>query len=186
MNIIVKTYSGRIIVRPDTTWEKDNEDFYPPDFVSRMTFTPVITAKICKPGRSIGLKFAGRYFDLTGFGMLIYPENMIDGSTEGFACASCLDHTSFLPAPRFKAEEISAENKFSISKDGKEIYSEKGYGMDMIEQAIFEATSKIYIRTGDLMAIELAERNTLTENNNAKIEGLYEGHKLLDFNIIVK
>ena len=28
MNIPVITASGKVIVRPDTTWERDNEDVY--------------------------------------------------------------------------------------------------------------------------------------------------------------
>jgi len=97
---IVKTYSGRVIVRPDTSWEKDNEDFYPQDFVDRISFTPVVFARICKPGKSIGIKFAERYYDGINCGILLYPEDLIDGSAEGFACASCIDHTSFLPFPQ--------------------------------------------------------------------------------------
>lgn len=56
MNIIVKTASGKYIVRPDTTWEKDNEDFFPPDYISKISFTPVLFARISKPGKSIGVR----------------------------------------------------------------------------------------------------------------------------------
>ena len=101
MNIIVKTSSGHITVRPDTTWEKDNEDFYPPEFVDELTYSPVLFARILKPGRSVGRKFASRYYDSIGFGVLLYPENMLDGTPEGYAQAICLDHTSFLPSPMF-------------------------------------------------------------------------------------
>lgn len=62
MNIIVKTSSGHITVRPDTTWEKDNEDFYPPEFVDELTYSPVLFARILKPGRSVGRKFASSIF----------------------------------------------------------------------------------------------------------------------------
>ena len=61
MNIIVKTYAGNIIVRPDTTWEKDNEDFYPQDFIRTLTYTPVLFARISKPGKSVGLGVVPRY-----------------------------------------------------------------------------------------------------------------------------
>ena len=60
MNIIVKTASGHLIVRPDTTREKDNEDLYVPDEVSSLSFTPVLAGRITKPGRSVGLKFTPR------------------------------------------------------------------------------------------------------------------------------
>lgn len=52
MNIIVKTASGHIIVRPDTTWEKDNEDVFLQDFIDTLTFAPVMFARVCKPGNA--------------------------------------------------------------------------------------------------------------------------------------
>ena len=57
MNIIVRTYGGHYVTRPDTTWEKDNEDFFPPDFTESFEWTPVVFARVCKPGRSVGARF---------------------------------------------------------------------------------------------------------------------------------
>ena len=102
MNIIVKTFGGNVIVRPDTTWEKDNEDIYPQDFIETLSFTPVLFARISKPGKSVGLRFASRYYDSANYGLLLYPENLLCGGEEDFACASCIDHTSFLPAPLYQ------------------------------------------------------------------------------------
>ena len=72
MNIIVKTFVGNVIVRPDTTWEKDNEDIYPQDFIETLSFTPVLFARISKPGKSVGLRFASRYYDSANYGLLLY------------------------------------------------------------------------------------------------------------------
>ena len=58
MNIPVITVSGKVIVRPDTTWERDNEDLYLPDFVNSLSWTPVFFARVSKPGRWIGPAFA--------------------------------------------------------------------------------------------------------------------------------
>lgn len=66
MNIALKTYSGSIVVRPDTTWERDNEDLFLPDFVTGLEFTPVLAIQVTRPGRSISSKFAGRYYGNTG------------------------------------------------------------------------------------------------------------------------
>lgn len=154
MNIIVKTASNHYVVRPDTTWERDFEDFFPPEFVSSLGFTPVLTARISKPGRSIGRKFAERYYDFAGFGVLLYPCDLLDGSAEGFACASCLDHTSFIKMPDKPVSELDS---FKLSTEFAVLFeSEKVSGAsEIIEEAIFEATKYIYIRTGDLIAIEL-------------------------------
>ena len=116
MNIVVKTASGRIITRPSTTLEKNNSDLYVPDFVDSLSYTPVMFARICGSARSIGVKFAGRYYDSINYGVLLYPDNLLQGK-EGFACASCLDHTSFLPAPLYNTVTVGVEgNEFILSK----------------------------------------------------------------------
>lgn len=203
MNIIVKTSSGHVIVRPDTTWEKDNEDFYPPEFVEELTFSPVFFARILKPGRSVGRKFARRYYDAVGFGALLYPENLVGDSQEGFAHASCLDHTSFLPAPLFPTSAVPQtgesesqpaerlkENLFRIFKDGGEIFSSAAASLNMIEDALAEATRFCYIRTGDIVAVELDARRPLVSrpadgtSATVRITGSFGQDTPLDFRII--
>lgn len=190
MNIVVRTASGKYIVRPDTTWEKDNEDLYLPEFVNRLSYTPVLFARISKPGRSVGRNFASRYYDGVNYGVLLYPQDMLDGSEEGLACASCLDHTSFLPFPVYNNVTLGQNNVCELfcTKEGKEetIFTHDAATAEMIEQAIAEATRFIYIRTGDVIAIELQERKELCtrEDGKVSIRGTYCENFLLDYNIV--
>ena len=187
MNIIVKTAKGHIIVRPDTTWEKDNADFFPPDFVDRLTFTPAVFARILKPGRSIGRRFASRYYDAVNFGVLLYPENLMDNSHESFATASCLDHTSFLPAPMYNPVTLGVEgNSFILKRNDEVIFEYDAATRGMIEEAITEATKMVYIRTGDLIAIELDSRRALCDRDGGKtrVTGSWCDNPILDFNIV--
>lgn len=187
MNIPVKTHSGKIIVRPDTTWERDNEDLYLADFIERLTYTPVLFARICKPGRSIGIKFADRYFDGIGYGILLYPENMIEGCQEGFACASCVDHTSFLPFPVFDKVTLGQEdNAFSLFFDGAKCFEYSEGNCGMICEALSEASRYVYVRSGDIIAIELAPRKECFPSPSGKIdvEASFCENKILDFSII--
>lgn len=186
MNIIVKTYAGNIIVRPDTTWEKDNEDFYPQDFIRTLTYTPVLFARISKPGKSVGLRFVSRYYDSANYGVLLYPENLIGNGSEDFACASCIDHTSFLPAPLYqKCVFGNNENEFVLSKNGEEIFRANAEGLERLEDTIAEATTRIYIRTGDLVCMELAPRKALWESAEglATISGTFCENNTVEFNI---
>lgn len=186
MNIVVKTAGGHVIVRPDTTWEKDNADFYPPEFVEGLSFTPVLFARVLKPGRSIGLRFASRYYDAINFGVLLYPDNLMDGSSEGFATASCLDHTSFLPFPMYNPATLGAEgNSFILQIDGRNVF-EYGKGTRLvIEEMIADATRLVYIRTGDLLAIELESRKPVSKAPaKVHVTGSWCGNPILDFNII--
>lgn len=186
MNIIVKTSSGHITVRPDTTWEKDNEDFYPPEFVDELTYSPVLFARILKPGRSVGRKFASRYYDSIGFGVLLYPDNMLDGTPEGYAQAICLDHTSFLPSPMFPPERLEKNGHFRLFRNEHDLFVFDQPLLNMIEDAIVEATKLLYIRTGDLIAIELAPRKPLTirPDVSSHITGTFDNNEIIDFQII--
>ncbi len=167
MNIVVLTSSGKIVVRPDTTWERDNEDFYVPEFVDEISYTPVFFARVMKPGRSIGLRFANRYYDRLGYGVLLYPENFIDGSPEAYASAICLDHSSFLPSDMIDKEGFDSP-KFELYKGEEKIYEAEGLSLEQIEKAIAELSRICYIRTGDLIAIELDSRKTLLHRNIAQ------------------
>ena len=173
-------------MRPDTTWEKDNEDFYPPEFVDELTYSPVLFARVLKPGRSVGRKFASRYYDSVGFGVLLYPENMLDGTPEGYAQAICLDHTSFLPTPMFSPQRLEEDSRFSLFRNEVELFTFDHPSLDMIEDTLVEATKLLYIRTGDLIAIELSARTPLTTRNKAitNITGTFGQDKVLDFQII--
>jgi hypothetical protein len=189
MNIAVKTCDGHILVRLDTTWEKDNEDFYPPEFVDSLTYSPVIFARVQKPGRSISQKFASRYYDAVNFGVLLYPENLNDGSPAGLAQASCLDHTSFLPTPLFQPLTIGQkDNSFELRKSSRKVYSIGGEDitLETIENAIVECTKYIYIRTGDFIAVELTDRKPLAvrSDGTVAITGTWCGNDTINFKII--
>lgn len=165
MNIVTLTCSGKVIVRPDTTWEKDGEDFYVPDFITSLGWTPVVFARMTRPGRSIGPRFAGRYFESTGHGVLLYPEDLLDGSEEGFACASCLDHTSFLPGT---LSPKAASAPFSVCRDGEEIFRCGDTPAGRLEEAISQVSRFCYLRTGDLVALELQPRKPLCTRDAAR------------------
>ena len=73
MNIIVKPYGSDLCYcRPDTTWERENKDFYSPECVNEIYWTPVVFARISKAGKCVGKKFVERYYDGIGCGMLMY------------------------------------------------------------------------------------------------------------------
>ena len=184
MNIIVRTYNGRIVVRPDTTWKRGNEDFYPPEFVSRITGSPVVFARISKPGRSVASRFATRYYDSIGCGILLYPENLIDGSAEGFACACCLDRTTYLTFPEM--DRTCTGGAFVLEVGDREFYNGPAGNAAIIEKAIEEASRFCYLRTGDYLAVELASRMPVCTSGDrcTSVCGAFCGNGSLAFNII--
>ncbi len=187
MNIVTRTAGGAVIFRPDTTLKRSSDDFYVPDFVDALTWTPVCFIQMSRAGKCIAGKFAERYYELVNFGMLLYPENFIDGSEEGFARACCLDHTSFLPSPlRPKAELEGNGLFFTASKDGIPL-GEAAFGGAESAQSLLESVSKYcYLRVGDIVAAELQERKPLCTREEARcrISASCNGSEILDFNII--
>ena len=187
MIIIVSTREGKIITRPETSWERNGTDFYPQEFIEAVACVPVVYARISKSGRSVVGKFAKRYYDCFGYGLLLYPENLLDGSPESIACASCIDHSSYLAGPLFDREEASGPGKrFILKKDGGTVF-EFGEAVEgMIEEALAEATARIHVRTGDLLAIELsAPLHLCSRPCNTRIEGGIADELPYDFNIIM-
>ena len=132
MNIIVRPYGSEFChCRPDTTWERENKDFYSPECVNEIWWTPVVFARVCKAGKCVGNKFVGRYYDGVGCGMLMYgavsqPEASIgplplyewappptrgwENANSGHQAAltetrqalvSCIDRSSIFPMPLY-------------------------------------------------------------------------------------
>ncbi len=189
MNIIVMTAGGRVIARPDTTWVRKNEDFFPPDFVSALSFTPVLYARISKAGRCVGADFARRHFGETGCGVLLYPADLLSAGGYGVAAASCMDRTSYLPDLR--ENSFKGTDSFSVRKQedtvfrSGEIMSEK-----LMADAVVEASRIMYLRRDDLLAVELAAPEPLWSRaeGNTEISGMADepAAALFDFNIVVE
>ncbi len=198
MNIIVKTTSGRCYCRPDTTWEREDKDLFSPDSVNSFLYTPVLFARICKAGKCVGRKFAERYYESAGYGLLLYAGDLMDGSPLSIASASCLDHTSVLPSAMSARTALeNAQEPFILYKDGKEIFRSGKTDTGMIESVISEASSFVSLRIGDMIAIELAEPAALADREaqsdadrtgtsmyRNEIRGTFRGEGLFCFNII--
>ncbi len=206
MNIIVMTAGGRVIARPDTTWVRKNEDFFPPDFVSALSFTPVLYARISKAGRCVGADFARRHFGETGCGVLLYPADLLSAGGYGVAAASCMDRTSYLPDLRESAPAVPrgsrespqtggfhgiAETGFRICRNGKEIFrTSDAMSERLMADAVVEASRIMYLRRDDLLAVELAAPEPLWSRaeGNTEISGMADepAAALFDFNIVVE
>ncbi len=182
MNIVVKTASGHCVVRPDTSWVRKNDDLYLPDFAGPLSFSPIVYAHVSRPGKSIGSRFASRYYDSISYGMLLYARNLLDGSPEGYASAICMGHTSFLPYP-LEQDFPAPGAEFILSRDDEVIFKCNFQGRQEIENAIVDATEKALIRTGDFVAAELQEMEFLCDGP-AIIKGTLDGRLLMDFRII--
>lgn len=185
MNIIVATHSGHFLTRPDTTWKLNLEKIYLPEGVSSVSWTPVLFAHISRPGKGVEARYAGRYFDTVGYGVLLYPENWIGASEEGFACASCVDATSILPAPLHSVDALG-HGLFRLTADGRPLFERDGVPSAVLEEAVAGASSYILMRTGDFLAVELQPRRMLLPGQGSvRLQGNFCGNETFDKTIIL-
>lgn len=185
MNIIARPYgSDRCYCRPDTTLQKENRDLYCPDNVKRISWAPVLFARIAKAGKFVGEKFASRYYDGLNFGALFYFH---DESPSELAFTSCADHTSLLPFPLYNPVVMENErNSFVFRKDDEVLYTCQAAGVKAIEEAIIQASQTTSLRIGDLIAIELAPVSILAERKGGDlhVDGAFCENGIFSFRII--
>lgn len=190
MNIIVKTYGSSLCYcRPDTTWERENKDFYSPECVKELHWAPIVFARISKAGKCIGGKFASRYYDAFNFGALLYCHT--SGSSD-IAFTSCADHTSLLPAPMYNPVVMeSEENIFEVRKNGENIFSSRDIAIEaslkeLIEEAICTASQLTTLRIGDFIAVELAPVSLMAAScdGEASLKATYCENELFDIKLI--
>ncbi len=186
MNIIVRPYgSETCYCRPDTTWERENKDFYSPECVNELGWAPIVFVRISKAGKCIGEKFASRYYDAFGFGALMY----IGDYMPDIASASCADHTSLLPFPLYNPVVLENEdNIYKVYKNGGELFSaDCGLQLkSLIEDTVCRASQLTSLRIGDFVAVELAPVAGLVSRTEEKaaLKATFCENDLYDLNLI--
>ena len=166
MNIIIKTYGNALcFCRPDTTWERENRDFYSPECVNEIYWTPVLFARISKAGKCVSSKFVERYYDGFNFGVLMYCS--IEGEISAFA-----DHTSILPHPLYNPAVLDSENTFEVSHHGEKV--KFGTSRELLEEALCSASRLTSLRIGDYVAVELAPQQLLAARTEGEVS--FTGH----------
>ena len=195
MNIIVKPYGSELpYCRPDTTLERENKDFYSPECVNEVLWTPVVFARVSKAGKCIGRKFAQRYYDGVGCGMLMYC--LVSDPT---AITSCVDHTSILPAPLYDPVVLEDEKTFEVTRNGEPvavmssrtatdvISGEHSGWRHLLEEAICRSSELTSLRIGDFVAVELAQPAHLAERNDGEIavKGSFCENETFNFKIFL-
>ncbi|MGM9764559.1 MAG: hypothetical protein ACI3ZQ_11115 [Candidatus Cryptobacteroides sp.] len=210
MNIIVRSHNSELCYcRPDTTWERENKDYFVPDFVDELYFCPIIFAKVAKAGKCVGAKFSERYYDSVNFGLLMYAGN----PETDLATTSCLDHSSILPFPMYNRIVFDREgNDLTIMRDSEVLFTlpgaapsdegAKGAMISLIEDSICKVSTRVSLRIGDFVAAELAAPQLLATRSVAdttdaadapkpsatssrtKIEATFCDNELFGFNIV--
>lgn len=195
MNIIVRPYGSEFChCRPDTTWERENKDFYSPECVNEIWWTPVVFARVCKAGKCVGNKFVGRYYDGVGCGMLMYGAVSQPLTETRQALVSCIDRSSIFPMPLYNAVVMENEgNEYGVEIGGMTVpvigtegAMESGKAKELLEQTICKASELTSLRIGDFVAVELEGMKRLAskEAGTTSVKGTFCENEIFDFNVI--
>jgi hypothetical protein len=197
MNIIVKPYGSNLCYcRPDTTWERENKDFYSPECVNEIYWTPVVFARVSKAGKCVGRKFVERYYDGVGCGVLLYcgtSTTSFDGSAGVRSLSEVVDRSSILPHPLFQPVVLEDEKEFMVScqhdAQGDAALSHNiilSGAKDLLEEALCNASQLTSLRIGDFVAVELKELQKLASRGegNIAVKGEFCEKEIFGFNIV--
>lgn len=146
MNLVVVRPDGSFYARPDTTLVRGARDFYLPDDLFWVEVRPCRWIRILKSAKAVQERFAERYYDAVGSGLLLYGDgdvSLLDSSTYIFddAVPTGSDHPS----------GGTEAGKSSALPDGSSPFS----------AALANVTHHLLLHQGDLLILESPESLTL-------------------------
>ncbi len=162
MNIITIPYgSHSYYIRPDTSWNKDRNDYFCPDNIEELVAVPFIYARMDRAAKAVAVKFAPRYYTITGYGIrLIAPAMIIPGKPESWWLANSLDMSTYMSEG---VEKSKADEVIEIIKNYA--HCNEYLSADLLTEKIntsIESVSKYTsLKTGDYIINDLLPDNSL-------------------------
>lgn len=181
MNILTVSHDFSLFkFRPDSTMIRCQERYYLPDYVGSVSFSPIVWFRCSRPGKSVEEKFAHRYVDSFGYGILLFPELSDSVTGEREFIAEALDFTSVIPLQSHPLSDYGAFPSFKplkVTLNGHTLLENPVHpGYDRIRAMIAGITRYAATRTGDMIAYELSDHIAAGREN--KID-LWTGGELL-------
>lgn len=168
MNILVLNHNdSSFSLRSDSTLIRNMDRYYIPDFVDSLSFSPILYFRCSRPGKSVEERFALRYVDSFGYGILLHPElsPAVTGNREFIS--SALDFTTLIPVrshPISDYDVSSSRKSLCIKLNGHETLSGLEHPDNgKIRKAIAEITKYMSMRTGDFITFELTGKTAVAK-----------------------
>lgn len=183
MNIIVVPKDKKsFYCRPDSTLIRALEVYYAPDYIEKISATPVLYVKTLRAGKAVAPRFVERYIDSYGFGLLLHP-TLKDGTFEqnGDFIVNSLDYTSILPLKSFPLETPISEHTYKVTLNYKEIFETQFDfpSFDEINQIIGNISRYCSLRIGDFITFELTCEYPLEDIT--RVIGEVDGEQIFNF-----
>lgn len=173
-----------IFLKPQTALLKDNKPFYYPEWTKDLHYETELVLKVCKQGKYIDEKFAGKYFDEVTVGIDFTARDLqSQQKAKGlpWEIAKAFDNSAVIGS--FK--KVSSENGINFSMNLNRTEVQKGNTNDMMFSfgKIIAYVSQFFtLQTGDLIftgtpagvgPVKIGDR----------LEGFLETEKVFDFEV---
>lgn len=138
----------------DNALLRNNDDFYIPAFASGVSCVPQLVVKIGKIGKSVGERFAGRYYEEVGVGIRFYADNLVESlSAKGLPAtmAYAFDGAAAISV----LEKIDGDIhgfEFCFGLNGEDVFHGKAGKLPLSPEKLISGMSEYYmLKIGDLV-----------------------------------
>jgi len=176
VNIVVVSHNtGNFFFKPDNTLVRDSKDFFPPGFVTDISVALSVVVKISRSSKCTLREYAGRYYNEWGFGLILYPENLLVEK------AISMDNTAYVTEKLLPIDKINNIGQLNFLLDNTLVFDNTiGDNFQTeINKSIEDISKYSSLKSGDLIYIEATERIPASIGNRLKVS--YSGQTYLDF-----
>lgn len=155
MNIVLFNNNSKFYYfRPDISLNRDCNDYFCPEGINELAAIPFIYIKMERAAKAVSAKFASRYYKNAGYGLILNAKGLeTPEEPASWNTARSLDNTLYItpaiPLERFECSGCPTEMT------------------ELFNRKIEEITKFSSLRTGDLVCMEMTDRETIYEKRAA-------------------
>lgn len=176
-----------IFMKPDSSILRNRRPFFLPDHLGRVDYETELVVRISRLGKSIGARYADRYWDAVTLGIDFTARDMQeDFRKKGLPWELCkgFDQSAVIGEwiPKEKAGDLQ-DLHFNLDIDGRTV--QQGHTADMIfpvAEIIEYVSSFCTLKTGDLIFTGTPV-GVGPVSIGQHLQGFLEGNNVLDFHI---
>ena len=178
--IIIPAHEHSFYYRPDSTLIRDLSVYYRPDEVASLQAAPALAIRLRRPGKAIAPRFAERYWDTYGFGLILHPElqTAITGHREFLQ--NTLDYTTLVPLKSKAITDFEQETPARFFRNQSELPLTLPSPAQWADQ-LAHISNYCSLRIGDLLLLELSNPVKIAAGDRLQAE--WQTEKLWDFEI---
>lgn len=188
MKILCAEYNSgsevTIVPLGDNVLLRNNDDFYLPEFTTQLSCTPQLVVRLCKLGKSVSERFAGRYFEEIGVGLRFYADDLeqeLNNRHLPSGIASAFDNSAAISS--LVRKETAGEVHYEFSINNRKVFEgtlQKQFFS--VERLIAQASDFYTLKIGDFLYCgNLCRFRNLQLNDHFQMS--LNGIKLMDFRL---